>query len=266
MTIKDIGKNFGSMISKNSPAILTGLAVGGMVTTVIFAVKATPKAIRLLENATFGLNTPNSDNINDKLTKNGELKLIEKVKIVWRPYLPAAISGVMTIACIIGANSISQRRTAAIATMYGITEAAFKEYKDKVVETIGNGKEQKVRDEVAANKIKNNPASLQEVVVTGKGNYLFYDGFCGRYFRNDIEFVRQALNELNHGFLSDMFVTLNDFYYAIGLKGTKLGEFAGWDLNKDGLIELTYSTQLSDEGEPCIVINYDVIPRYIQEL
>ena len=35
---------------KHSPEILTGVGIAGMVTTTVMAVRATPKAIRLLED------------------------------------------------------------------------------------------------------------------------------------------------------------------------------------------------------------------------
>ena len=42
-------KKIGGVILKNSPAILTGISVAGVVTTTIMAVQATPKAIELVK-------------------------------------------------------------------------------------------------------------------------------------------------------------------------------------------------------------------------
>ena len=36
---------------KHSPEILTGIGIAGMVTTTVMAVRATPKALRLIDNA-----------------------------------------------------------------------------------------------------------------------------------------------------------------------------------------------------------------------
>ena len=61
--------------------------------------------------------------------------------------------------------------------------------------------------------------------------------------------------------LGDMYVSLNDFYYELGLKGTDLGDQLGWNINR-GFIDLRFSTQLSEDDTPCLVIDYAVPPRY----
>ena len=125
------------------------------------------------------------------------LTKLEVIKIAWRPYVPAAAICLATIGCIIGANHISLRRNAALASLYGITEAAFKEYRTKVVETIGQNKELKVRDEISADRVKKNPVGTNEIIFTGKGEVLCYDSLSGRYFKSDIEQIRRTVNELN---------------------------------------------------------------------
>jgi hypothetical protein len=58
-----------------------------------------------------------------------------------------------------------------------------------------------------------------------------------------------------------MYVSLNDFYYEIGLRSTAMGDDLGWNIDK-GLIELGFSTQLSEDGSPCLVVDYQVAPMY----
>jgi len=251
--ISKVVKNLGGVISKNSPTILTGLAVGGLFTTAIFAVQATPKAVEIIKA---------DSRINHDGDPYGYTKK-EAIKSSWKCYIPAACMGLATTACIIGSNSINQRRNAALATVYGLTEAAFREYKEKVVETIGKSKELKVRDEISGDRIKSNPPGENEIIFTGKGEVLCYDSLSGRYFKSDIEKIRRSINEINRNFLSDMWVSLNDVYYELGLAGTKLGDQLGWDLDQ-GLVELSFSSQLTEENEPCLVINYDVEPKFMK--
>jgi len=236
--------------TKNSPTILTGLAVAGLVSTVISAINATPKALNLLE-----AERGESHNDADELTK------LDVIRITWKCYIPATAIGITTILCIIGANSINLRRTAALASVYSITETAFKEYRSKVVQTIGKSKELAVRDEITSDRIKKNPQGSNEVIFTGKGEVLCYDTLSGRYFKSDIEHIRKTINDLNRDLLSEMFLTVNELYDAIGLAPTKLGYDMGWDLDK-GLLEISFSSQLTDDGNPCLVLNYDVTPRF----
>lgn len=58
-----------------------------------------------------------------------------------------------------------------------------------------------------------------------------------------------------------MYVSLNDFYYKIGLDNTKIGDDLGWNI-ENGLIELHFSSQLAADGTPCLVMDYQVAPKY----
>ena len=69
-------------------------------------------------------------------------------------------------------------------------------------------------------------------------------------------------NELNSRLINEMYVSLNDFYYELGLKTTTGGDDLGWNIHRDGLVDVQFSSQLSDKGEPCLVIDYRVAPRY----
>lgn len=248
-SFSNLVKNAGATISKNSPTILTALAVGGVVTTTIFAVKTTPKAYAILQD-------------NRSIINNSDAPIKDIVKLTWKLYIPTACMGAATIACIIGANTINNKRNAALAAVYGLTETAFKEYKNKVVETIGQNKELKIRDDISKDKITNNPPKDTEIIFTGKGEVLCYDSLIGRYFKSDIERIRQTINEINKDFMSDMsmWVSLNDIYYALNLPSVKIGDALGWDLEK-GLVDINFSSQLTEKGEPCLVLNFPVEPK-----
>lgn len=237
-------------VAKHSPEILTGIGIAGMITGTVLAVKATPKALRLIEDA--------HDEKGEKLTA------VETVKVAWKPYIPAVVTITTSTACLIGASSVSLRRNAALATAYNLSQTALNEYKEKVVETIGEKKEQAIKDKVAKKKVEDNPVSKREVIITEKGNTLCYDAISGRYFKSDQDIIRKAVNELNYRMTSGMevYVSLNEFYDEIGLTQVRIGDELGWNVHTDGLIGIDFSAQLAEDGTPCIVIDYDVAPRY----
>lgn len=264
LNVSKLCKDAKVMVSKRSPEILTGLGIAGMITTTVLAVKATPKAMKLLEEAKkdiFDNLDPEDIPGNNTDYTDISLKPIEMVKVAWKPYIPAAITGVASITCIIGASSVHAKRNAAIAAAYNLSQTALTEYKDKVVETIGEKKEQAIKDKIAKDKIKKDPVSKSEVIVTGKGNTLCYDAFNSRYFYSDIDQIKRAINELNRIMLNQMYVSLNDFYDELNLKHSGNGDELGWKLD-DGFVEVDFSSQLSDDGRPCLVIEYMVAPRY----
>jgi len=251
--VAKVAKNLGGVISENSPTILTTFAVAGLITTTILAVKATPKALSLLEDVRI-------DGVY-KFEPTAGLSRKDIIRITWKCYIPAAAVGVGSIFCIIYSNRVSMRRTAAIASLYGITEAALKEYRAKVVETIGERKELAVRDAIAGDHVKKNPSHTSEVILTGKGEVLCYDTLSGRYFKSSVEQIKRTINELNASLMQENFLPLNDLYYNFGLADIDLGKELGFNIDK-GLIEVNFSTQLTEEGEPCLVLGFDIFPKF----
>lgn len=236
------------MMSRRSPEILMGIGISGMITTTVLAVKATPKALMLIEE--------------EKRVKREPLTVVETVKTCWKCYIPATTTGIFSIACLIGSGSVNARRNAALATAYKISETALTEYRDKVVETIGEKKEQTIRDKVSKDRIDKKPVSKSEVIITKKGDTLCYDTISGRYFKSDIERIKKAENDLNKRMLSgDMYVSLSEFYDELGLEHTSISDDLGWDIDK-GMIDLEFSSQIADDGTPCIVVDYCIAPRY----
>ena len=157
--------------SKHSPQILTGLGVAGLVTTTVLAIKATPKAVRVVEEEAY--------------ERKEELTPIEVVKVAWKCYIPTAISMSTSIACILFASSAHRKRNAALAAAYKLSETALIEYRDKVVETIGEKKEKTVREKIAEDKVKNNPPTQNTIIMTDSGAELFLEPVSGRYFKSE---------------------------------------------------------------------------------
>jgi hypothetical protein len=253
-------------VKKHSPEILTGIGIAGMVTSTFLAVKATPKALELIEAEKRSQNhknleeaKKNGEEVYDQVTK---LKPVEVIKLTWKCYLPAAITSATSIACLVGASSVNARRNAALATAYKISETALTEYREKVVETIGESKEKHIREQVDKDKIENQPVSKNTVIVTGKGTTLCYDPIARSYFESDIERIRRAENTINKRMLQDIcgYASLNDFYDELGLDHSVMGDDLGW--NVDNMLDIDFSSQITDDGRPCIVLEFTVAPKY----
>ena len=259
--ISRIAKSVQTTLVKHSPEILTGIGITGMLTTVILAVRATPQALVCISTAEDDKFNAQVDAGKDPEEVVDKLTPIETVKAAWKCYIPAAVTGTMSTACLIGASHVSTKRNAALATAYTLADAALKEYQDKVVETIGEKKEQAVRDAIAKDKIEKDPVTNREVIITDRGNTRCYDAISGRYFTSDIETIRKAENVLNKRLMDEMYISLNEFYWEIGLDSTEIGDELGWNID-NGLIELTFSSQLSRDGVPCLVVNYRIAPKY----
>lgn len=236
------------VLKKHSPEILTGVGIAGMVTTAVLAVKATPKALMLIEEKKLDLEAE-------------ELKPVDVVKTVWPCYIPAVVSGTVSIACIVGASSVNAHRNAALVTAYTLADSSLKEYREKVVETLGEKKDKTVRDAIAKDKIERDPVERKEVVITETGDTLCYDALSGRYFKSDVDKIKKAINEVNRRLTFNSYISLNELYDEIGLDTTGLGDDLGWNID-NGLIELDFSSQLTSKDEPCVVLDFLKPPVY----
>lgn len=220
-------------IRSNSPEILTALGIGGVVSTAYLAHQAGVKVSR--------------DEDADPWASNKE-----KVQKYWKLYIPTAISGALTITCIVAASKGNSRRTAAAVTAYSLSEKAFSEYREKIVEQVGENKEQKLRDELAQAKVTEQPP--KEIIVAGSGTVLCCELFTGRYFRSDMEKLRKAQNDINNLVNNSLYVPLDEFYYRIGLPNTSISGNIGWSEKQ---MDLEFSTVLSDNNEPCLAFDYN---------
>ena len=91
-------------LRRSSPTVLCCVAAVGVVGTAVAAAKATPKAVKLLEEA--------ADEKGDDLSKT------EMVAVVAHLYIPAVTVGAGTIFCIFGANVLNRQYQAQLMSAY----------------------------------------------------------------------------------------------------------------------------------------------------
>lgn len=226
---------------KNAPVLFTMAGVGGFIFTVALAIKATPKVLEIQKEFKEDTTT------------------WEKARAIAPVYIPTFVVGMSSIACVLAASSIYTRRLGAVAAAYTLTSEAYKDYKDGVLETIGEKKEQVVRDAVAKKRVER--CKDDEPLEVDDGKTLCLDLTTGGYFMSDKMTIEKKVNELNAILLVDGYISLNDFREAVGNQSMEIGDRIGWHCDF-GLIEVIFSTQLTPSGRPCLTIQYDVSPGY----
>jgi hypothetical protein len=256
MKLKALQHTSGKFLTENSPTLLTALGVFGLVGTAYLTGKASYRASDLIREETELLKAEEQEGYTKQEFK--ELTPREKVEITWKLYLPAIITGSLSVMAIVGANRIGSRRAAAVTAAYAISERAYDEYRNKVVENIGEKKEQQLRDEIAHERIRRHPLGDQQAIETGGGNDLCYDLWNGRYFWCSMEAIKQAQNAINYKINHHSHATLTDFYDRLGLDKTKMSDYFGWSLDEQ--LELGFSTTVSDKGQPVLVMDFLVNP------
>lgn len=217
--------------------------------TTVVAVKETPKALKKIEKA--------------EKEKGEELTTLEKVKVTTPTYIPAALIGAGTIACIIGSNVISRQQQAALMSAYALLDNSYKEYKKKLVELYGEEAHQNIVDAIAVEKAK-------EVGIRAEGCFtscnlaldemcgepvLFYEEYSGRYFESTIEQVITAEYHLNRNFVLRGYTVVNELFEFLGLEPTDYGSEVGWAVEDEFYwIDFNHRKVVLDDGLECYII------------
>lgn len=256
MKLHQLIKHGELLVQKNSPAILTAVGVAGTLTTAYLTGKASFKAADILriekEEKSFRQTGEYEHPVD--LTKG------EALKHVWKLYIPAATSATITCSAIVFAHRINTKRLAGALAALSVSERAYSEYKDKVVETLGKGKDEKIRDAVAQDRMKNDPSENKTIYFSGNGDHLIYEQYMGHYTRGTAEDLKRICNEMNATLLNSDYVSLSDWYNQLGIPATSATDTLGWRSDK-GLIEIDITTTLSDKEEPCLAFDFRPAPR-----
>lgn len=238
-------------VIRHEPEILMGMGISGLIFSTIWAIRATFKASNTIKEY------KDSKQIEKITTK-------EFIKLTWKYYWPVAASTVLSIPCIIAGNRVSNKRYAALATAYTVTEAALQEYQETTREVVGDKKAKQIQETVDAKKIEETYKGRNQIILTGNGESLFFEPLSGRYFKSNWNDIAKAANELNAEALSNMSgqITLNEWFGRLGLEDTDIGETMGWELdsNPHNLIDIEISSHITKDNIPCGAISYNVQP------
>lgn len=245
------------LLNENSRTILTGVGVVGTISTAYLTGRATFKAARIIEEEKQNIERKAAIE-NGGLETPQELTRWQKIKKVWHLYIPPAVSMATTITSIIVANKIASKKIAALGVAAGISERALQEYKAKVVEKLGERQDQKIRDEVAQERVNKHPMGSREVILAGTGEVLCFDMATGRYFQSTVEEIKRAENKINHTLNNFMSASASEFYDEIGLPATTYTDNVGWNANEH--VEVEMSSVLSPDGRPCLAIDFKKPP------
>lgn len=239
----------GLYLKRSSPTILCCISAFGVVGTAVAAVRATPKAMRLLEKA--------------ESEKGEDLSYAEIVMIAAPAYIPSAAIGISTIFCIFGANCLNRQQQARLMSAYALLNNYHKEYRSKLIELHGKEADVEVRNAIMRQRCDVHPLDCD--IPDGKA--IFYDEFSGESITLYEREVIDAEYHFNRNYVLRGHAFLNEFYDFLGLPETEYGAIAGWSMNS-GIIWVDFEHRLVDydtAGISCYSIDMIFPPEVIEE-
>ena len=238
-------------LGRNASTILTCMGGAGVIATSVLAVKATSKALKVLEKA--------------KEEKGEELTKLEVVKVTGPAYIPAVAVGVTTIACIFGANVLNKRQQASLMSAYALLDSSYKEYKNKVIELYGEEADAHVREEIVKDHYENENIEVED------GKQLFYDQNSERYFHSTMDKVIAAEYAINRKISLWGGAYLNEFYEALDIEPVDYGSSLGWSSGMlmsaawTSWLEFSHDNVVMDDGLEVCIISTTIEPAYDYE-
>lgn len=234
------------LTQKNSPGVLLGVGVVGMVGSTVLACRATLKMDVVLDEAKSKLDTAKTlDHVNySEKDRQRDVTLIyfqSGVKVV-KLYAPALIVGGLSIVALTRSHIILTRRNAALTAAYTALDRGFKEYRARVVDKYGDDQDRDFRYGTQEVEIVDPETNKKKKAIRVADNdpsiyARFFDLHSSSWNKEpeyNLYFLKAQQNYANDLLQGRGHVFLNDVYDQLGIPRSKAGAVVGWILTKDG--------------------------------
>jgi hypothetical protein len=226
------------ILQKNSPGLLFGLGLTGMIGSTVLACRATLKMEEVLDEAKEKLNTATElehAKYSEK-DRSRDIYLIyvqTSAKIV-RAYAPAIIVGGLSVTALTRSHIILTRRNAALTAAYAALEKGFAEYRARVVEKYGEEEDRNLRYAAHTVTVEDGKKKNRELKagVVGPSIYARWFNADSSSWSNDPN-VNYFFLKCQQDWANDMLkarghVFLNEVYDSLGMPRTEAGAVVGW--------------------------------------
>lgn len=228
------------------PGIVLGLGIGCMIMSTLEGIIYAPDAKEAIEEKKKELNVE-------------KLSIVDTIR-TGGPYMaPCAAAGITGIVCILTSTNKMINIGAGAMAACTLAETTTRELREKTKELVGSKKNKQIQEAIAEDSLAKCPKANREVIITGRGNSLCFDKLTGKYFRSNIDSIQKIENKLNSKLNKDDVVTVNEYCWALGISPVKLGDETGWT-RYQGLLEFNFTGGISDDGEPCIIVDININP------
>lgn len=245
-------------LRKNSPHILFGAGVVGVVATAVTAASATLKVENVLDEHAANMKKINQaaaqhpEKYSEKDANKDRAVVYAKTIVgLGKLYGPTFILGVASIGCLAGSHRILTVRNVALTATLGSVEKAFDRYRQRVIDEFGADKDREYRfssetvEVIEETNTGPQPKDLTRQTVKPGGEYLYAKLFgpdnknWDRKPEYNVMFLRTQQQWANDLLRSRGHVFLNEVYDMLGMDRTRAGAVVGWlhDSDGDGFVD-----------------------------
>lgn len=229
---------------KNMSTILTGAGLIGFITAPFLAISDNKKAEKKYEKAV--------------KEKGSELSGAEAFVVKAPCYIRTGVVMIASGASIVGGKHMDMKAISVLTGALISKDRDLKLLEDKMKETIGEKKANKVLDAVAEEKADVENYSPQMVLSSNSqfSTLLCCDVLSGQYFRASRDFIEKVIAKRNtelRGF--DGTSRCSDYYFDLGIPCPEFAKNYAWHI--ECTRELTTEDfHYKDLGEPCLMIDW----------
>lgn len=232
-------------LKAQSPTILFGAGVVGMVGTAVLASRATLRLEGILDDIRADqadlevVNASGHPEWSEADAKNAAIGILLKggVRIV-KLYGPSLLVGALSVAALTGSHRILNNRNAALGAAYAAVDRAFREYRARVVEDLGEQKDKEYRhgaeerEYIVETKTGPQPEMRTRAAQNAGTMYAQWFEPKNKNYREtrdmNLHFLTLMERYANERLERHGFVFLNDVYQDLGFERTKAGAMVGW--------------------------------------
>lgn len=249
-------KHGGKIIVKFAPEILSGVGTAAVIAAIIETAIVAPEAKVALDEV-----KEEWENTEDKEKRVKADYIFKRVRVGAKHYWLVVVIAAGAITCFWLSNRISFKRFMSALTAAGLATKSKEEIENKIKELDGEKHLTKIREEIDADRVKNDPPVQDKIIDTGLGMHLCYEPISGRYFYSNIERIKRAVINCRDYLQKDGYLSLNDWYNELGLETTDQSLcWTATSIDEINDFDISESSQLTPEGQPVLVIRYDVNP------
>lgn len=230
----------------NSPQILFGAGIAGMIGSTVLACRATLKIEEVLDKADRDMNVAmrldHPDYKEKDYRRDRRIITVRTGAEIVKLYSPAVVLGGVSVAALAQSQSILNKRNAALTAAYAALDKGFKDYRQRVVEKYGEEEDRNFRYasrevEIVDEAGKKRTVTRIDPDQTPSIYARFFDPFSPSWCKNpeyNLIFLKAQQNYSNDLLKARGHVFLNEVYDMLGIPRSKAGSVVGWVIMGEG--------------------------------